>query len=313
MKIFNRATTAIATAITMTFATPVFANECADVSFSDPGWTAETATTAMSGVILEALGYNVDIKVLSVPVTYTSLASGDIDIFLGNWMPSQETDIRPYLDKESIEIAGVVVEGAKYTLATNAAGAELGIKDFADIAKHKEALNGEIIGIEPGNEGNRLVLGLIEKNEFDLADFKVKVSSEQGMLAQVARLDSKGKPVIFLGWAPHPMNDNFDMTYLTGGDTTFGPDFGAAVVNSVVTTGYLDKCPNVGQFVKNLSFTIEMENAWMASILEKGETPEDTVKTWLKSNPEILDTWLKDVKTIDGGDALAAVTDKLVK
>ena len=40
---------------------------------------------------------------LSVPVTYASLKNKDIDVFLGNWMPTMEADIKPYTDDESVE------------------------------------------------------------------------------------------------------------------------------------------------------------------------------------------------------------------
>jgi glycine betaine/proline transport system substrate-binding protein len=70
--------------------------DCGKVTFSDVGWTDITATTAATSVVLEALGYETEALVLSVPVTYTSLASGDIDVFLGNWMPTMEADIAPY-------------------------------------------------------------------------------------------------------------------------------------------------------------------------------------------------------------------------
>lgn len=294
----------------LALAGPVHA-ECKKVSFADVGWTAETATTAMTGFVLEALGYDVDIKVLSIPVTYTSMANGDIDAFLGNWMPSMGADIKPYTDAGTVEIVRPVVVGAKYTMATNAAGAKLGIKDFSDIAKHAGALDSAIIGIEPGNDGNRLILDMIEKNTFGLGDFELKESSEQGMLAQVARADKRGKPVVFLGWAPHPMNDNFDMTYLTGGDDHFGPDFGAAVVYSNVRAGYLKECPNVGHFLKNLSFSVEMENVLMAAILDDGADPEKAGKAWLKKNPQVLGPWLQGVTTIDGGNAAKAVRSAL--
>lgn len=284
---------------------------CGEVAFADVGWTAETATTALSGMILEALGYEVDIKVLSIPVTYKSMENGDIDVFLGNWMPSMAADIKPYTDAGTVEVVRAVVEGAKYTLATNAAGAELGIRDFGDIAKHADALENAIIGIEPGNDGNRLLLDMIENDTFGLGDFELKESSEQGMLAQVARSDAKGDPVVFLGWAPHPMNNNFDMTYLTGGDDTFGPDFGAAKVFSNVRSGYLTECPNIGRFLSNLSFSVEMENILMAAILEDGADPEVAGRDWLQSNPGVLDTWLDGVSTFDGGDAKAAVEAKL--
>ena len=66
-------------------------------------------------------------------------------------------------------------------------GAELGIKDFKDIAAHKAELDGKIYGIEPGNDGNRLIIDMTDKDTFGLKGFEVVESSEQGMLAQVAR------------------------------------------------------------------------------------------------------------------------------
>jgi hypothetical protein len=76
---------------------------CGTVTFSDVGWTDITATTAATVTVLEALGYETDIKVLSVPVTYTSLAEGDIDVFLGNWMPTMEADIAPYREAGTVD------------------------------------------------------------------------------------------------------------------------------------------------------------------------------------------------------------------
>src|SRR5690606_37366218 len=194
------------------------------------GWTDITATTATVSVLLKALGYETDVKVLSVPVTYSSLKNKDIDVYLGNWMPTQEGDVRSYLDDKSVESFGPNLVGAKYTLATNASGAEIGIKDFKDIAAHRDELGGKIYGIEPGNDGNRLILDMVSNDSFGLKDFDVVESSEQGMLAQVARSDKAGEPIVFLGWEPHPMNANFQLTYLSGGDEVFGPDFGGAEV-----------------------------------------------------------------------------------
>ncbi len=299
----------------LSVATAAFAadpDSCSTVHFSDVGWTDITSTTATAAVVLKGLGYTPDVKVLSVPVTYQSLKNKDIDIFLGNWMPTQEKDVRPFLDDKSVESFGPNLVGAKYTLATNAKGAELGIKDFKDIAAHKDDLDGKIYGIEPGNDGNRLVMDLIEKNTFGLKGMEVVESSEQGMLAQVARSEKEGKPVVFLGWEPHPMNDNFKLTYLTGGDDVFGPDFGGAKVFTNVRAGYLNECPNVGALLKNMVFSLEMENQIMGKILNDGDEPEKAATEWLKANPSALDPWLAGVKARDdSGDGLAAVKKSL--
>jgi glycine betaine/proline transport system substrate-binding protein len=220
-------------------------------------------------------------------------------------------DLQPYLDAKSVETLGANLEGAKYTLATNEAGAALGITDFSKIAANKDALEGKIYGIEPGNDGNRLILDMIEKGSFDLKGFEVAESSEQGMLAQVAKLNKDNKPIVFLGWAPHPMNSNFKLTYLSGGDDVFGPDFGGATVHTNVRAGYVAECPNVGKLITNLKFSLDMENQIMGSILDKGEEPGKAAMAWMKANPASLDAWLAGVTTKDGGDAMAAVKTAL--
>ncbi len=284
---------------------------CKDVRFSDVGWTDITATTAATSVVLKGLGYNPSATVLSVPVTYASLKNNDIDIFLGNWMPTMEGDIKKYREDGSVETVGMNLAGAKYTLAVNKAASDGGIKDFADIAKYKDQLEGNIYGIEPGNDGNRLIQSMIDKDAFGLKGFKVVESSEAGMLTQVARAERSNSWVVFLGWEPHPMNANFKMSYLTGGDEYFGPNLGGAEVFTNVRKGYTSECTNVGALLKNLSFTLAMENEIMGAILDDGVEPDKAATAWLKKNSGVMDTWLAGVTTIDGKDGLAAVKASL--
>jgi len=297
--------------LTTTAASAAEPASCSTVHFADVGWTDITSTTATASVLLKALGYDTDVKVLAVPVTYQSLKNKNIDVFLGNWMPSMAENIKPFAEDKSVETVRANLEGAKYTLATNEKGKELGIKDFKDIAAHKDDLDGKIYGIEPGNDGNRLILGMVDKNTFGLKGFEVVESSEQGMLAQVSRADKEGKPIIFLGWAPHPMNTTYKMTYLSGGDDVFGPNYGGANVFTNVRAGYLQECPNVGTFVKNLVFSLPMENEIMGKILNDSKEPEAAATEWLKANPAAVTPWLAGVSTKDGGDGLAAVKSKL--
>jgi glycine betaine/proline transport system substrate-binding protein len=283
------------------------ADACSTVRFSDVGWTDITATTALTSTVLTALGYTTEAEVLSVPVTYTSMKNSDIDVFLGNWMPTMEADIAPYRDDGSVETVRANLEGAKYTLAVNKAAADLGIASFTDIAANEEALDGSIYGIEPGNDGNRLIQDMIDGDAFGLKGFKVVESSEQGMLAQVSRASKRDEPVVFLGWEPHPMNANFEISYLEGGDDYFGPDFGGATVYTNVRAGYLEECDNVGTLLKNLQFSLAMENEVMGAILDDGEEPMQAAKAWIQSNPDELAGWLDGVQTLDGETGLDAV------
>ena len=302
---------AIALAVTAGSAAAQDPESCSPVRFSDVGWTDITATTALTTTALEALGYETDTKVLAVPVTYASLKKGDIDVFLGNWMPTMEADIAPYREEGTVETVRANLEGAKYTLAVPQYTFDAGLQSFDDIAGFQEKLDGKIYGIEPGNDGNRLILEMIESDTFGLGGFELVESSEQGMLAQAKRAVDRDEDIVFLGWEPHPMNANIDMAYLSGGDDVFGPDYGGATVYTNVRQGYVEECPNVGKLLENLVFTLEMENEIMGAILDEGMEPGAAAEAWLKEHPDVLEGWLEGVTTTGGEPGLPAVQASL--
>ena len=290
--------------------------QCSTVNFSDVGWTDITVTTAVASTLLDALGYKTKTTMISVPVTYKSLADGkNMDVFLGNWMPTMENDIKPYRDAGTVETVRANLENAKYTLAVPEALYNKGLKDFADLPKFKQALDGKIYGIEPGNDGNRMIQTMIDKNAFGLKDagFKVVESSEAGMLSQVDRAQRRGTDVVFLSWEPHPMNTRFKMKYLTDGDDFFGPNYGQATIYTNTRKGYSQECSNVGQLLNNLVFTLDMESTLMGNVLDDKIKPNVAAKAWLKQNPQVLNSWLAGVTTLDGKPGLEAVKASLAQ
>ena len=107
------------------------------------------------------------------------------------------------------------------------------------------------------------------------------------------------KPIVFLGWQPHPMNDRFKMRYLMGGDGVFGPNYGSATVSTNVRAGYLQQCPNVAKLLHNLSFAVADENALMQGVTDTGD-PAVAARNWLRAHPAKLHAWLAGVTTYDG-------------
>jgi glycine betaine/proline transport system substrate-binding protein len=284
---------------------------CKTVRFADIGWTDITATTAITARILEGLGYTAKVQVLSVPVTFRSLKNKDIDVFLGNWMPTMEADRKPYIEDKSVEVVRTNLEGARYTLAVSAETYALGLHSFADLAKFKDKLGAKIYGIEPGNDGNRVVLDLIKANKFDLGDWQLVESSEQGMLAQVDRSIRRHEPIVFLGWEPHPMNTKYKLDYLDDPTDSFGPGNGGATVATTVRAGYLGECPNVAVLLKNLHFTLPLEDQVMAAILFDQQDASVVATAWLKGHEADWTLWLQGVTTLDGAPAAAALKKNL--
>jgi len=281
---------------------------CKTVRFSDVGWTDIQATTGITTAILKGLGYEPRVDVLAVPVTYQSLKNKDIDVFLGNWMPSMGADVQPFLDDKSVEQSSVNLEGAGYGLVVPKFVADGGVKSLADLSKFKEQFDGKIYGIEAGNDGNRIVQGFIDDGANNLSDWELVESSEQGMLAQAQKFMDDKEWIVFLGWTPHPVMGKMDLVYLDGmGDSGFG----SATVYTNVRAGYTSECPNVGKLLSNLKFDLATEGAIMDTILSQGKDGETAAIEWLKANPAPLEGWLAGVTSIDGQEGLPAVKASL--
>lgn len=284
---------------------------CKTVRFADVGWSDIAATTGMASVVLEGLGYKPTVTIASIPIAFAGMKKKQIDVFLGYWNPSMTPVIEPFVKDGSIKVLDTPnLVGAKYTLAVPTYLFDKGLKTFADIAKFEKELGGKIYGIEPGNDGNALIAGMIKDNKFGLKNFKMVESSEAGMLIEAQRAIKDQKAIVFLGWEPHPMNVQMKMSYLSGGDDIFGPNLGEAKVYTAIPPSYEKKCPNVYTFLKNLQFTTDIENQVMGPILKKVK-PNKAAKDFLAKNPATVDKWLAGVTTLDGKPGLDAVKASL--
>ncbi|MDN3561649.1 choline ABC transporter substrate-binding protein [Vreelandella neptunia] len=284
-----------------------YANECSSVRFAEVGWTDITATTALASEVLEGLGYEPSVDTVSVPIAYAGMRNNDFDVFLGNWMPSMASISDPYIERGEVERLATNLEGAKYTLAVPQYVYDAGVTSVNDLAEHAEQFERSVHGIEAGNDGNELIEQMIDDDAYGLGDWQVIDSSEAGMLAELRARVPNEQWMVFLGWEPHPMNSNFDMAYLSDADDYFGPDLGGATVHTNTRAGFVDECPNVGALLRNMTFTLEMENQLMSAIMDDGEDPRDAARDYLKANDSVLDEWLEGVTTRDGEPGVEAV------
>lgn len=284
---------------------------CTQVRMADPGWTDIDATNAVAGVLLKALGYQQNVSNLSVPITYQGLKKGQIDVFLGNWMPAQGPLVKPFVDEHSIDVLHANLTNAKFTLAVPDYVAAAGVHSFADLVKHADQFNGKIYGIEPGAPANQNIKKMISDKAFGLGDWKVVESSETGMLTQVERAVRDKQWIVFLAWEPHLMNTKFHLTYLSGGDAYFGPNYGGATVNTVTRPGFAGQCTNLAKLFQQMTFNVDMENQIISNVLQNKVDINTAALNALKSNPTLLNTWLKGVTTANGADGLQAVQAQL--
>lgn len=186
-------------------------------------WTDVIATSAMTQVALDGLGYKTKQTSASQQIIFAGIRDQRLDLFLGYWNPlmTQTITVRQrqagqVLDKPSLE-------DARATLAVPTYLADKGLKTFADIAKFEKELGGKIYGIEPGSGANTQIKAMIARARFGLGKFQLVESSEaRHARRRGPRRAPQGSRGV-LRWAPHPMNVNVAMTYLTGSEDATGP------------------------------------------------------------------------------------------
>ncbi|MGV8918986.1 MAG: choline ABC transporter substrate-binding protein [Pseudomonas sp.] len=279
------------------------APDCQEVRLGVVNWTDVMATSAMTQVLLDGLGYKTKQTSASQQIIFAGIRDKRLDMFLGYWDPLMTQTITPFVKDNQVKVlAQPSLKDARATLAVPTYLADQGLKTFADIAKFKKELGGKIYGIEPGSGANTQIKEMIAKNEFGLGDFQLVESGEAGMLSAVTRAVNRKEAIVFFGWAPHPMNVNQKMTYLTGSNDALGPNEGEAKVWTVTAPDYAQRCPNVSQLLTNLTFSAEDESRMMQPLLDHKDALE-SAKQWLKDHPQDQKRWLAGVKTFDGKDA----------
>lgn len=282
-------------------------DSCKTVRMADVGWSDNTAQNGLFKTVLKGLGYAPEDQVLALPVIIESLKNKDLDVFLDNWMPSNAANVQPYLDEKSIEMLEANLTGAGYGPVVPKYVADAGVKDVKDLAANADKFDKKFYGIEPGNDGNKIVQAKLDDPANGFDGWELVESSEQGMLAQAQKSMKKQEWIAFLGWTPHPVMGKMDLVYLTGFEND---GFGDAQIKTLTRAGYSAECPNVGKLLANLKFELAMESAIMEQIDAKVDG-EVAAADWLKANPATLDAWLAGVTTFDGQDGLAAVKGSL--
>lgn len=308
-------------AVMLCVAGPAWAKKGQEVRLVQVNWTGVTAKTETAAYLLEQIGYKADVITASVPIMFQSLAQEQRDVAMGLWLPTQRGMIRKHMLKGDIDIVTTNLNGAKYTVAVTKEAYEAGVQHFSDLDKYKDKYDGTIYGIEAGNDGNKVILDMIDDDAYGLGDWELMPSSEAGMLTQVSREINRGNPwVAWLGWAPHPMNLNIDMKFLHGGEKYWGPNQGAATVRTICRTGYAWKNPNIGQFFENFVFTVDEQAQMGEYVLNQDMDYVQAGKKLIKEKPELLERWFDQggtyttdvVKTADGKqDALKAVKEAM--
>jgi glycine betaine/proline transport system substrate-binding protein len=279
------------------------------VNFGTVDWPEAVAKTNVASTIVDALGYQTEVQELGVPTVFQGLDTGDLDVFVEAWFPTMQTNFDEVQDVESVTTN---LEEATFSIAVNREACEAGVTSHEDLAefadRFEEGGTPTIYGLEPGNDGNQVVLDMIENDQYNLGDWELIESSTNGMLSEVDRRLGDGEWVAWTGWEPHWMNNRYDMCLLEDPEEAWG---GQSHVETLVNNEFPEQFPELYTFFEQMVVTPEIQRELIDGIDNSGLQPEEFALQWLRDNPEVTDNWLTGIEATDGTDGAEALRNYL--
>lgn len=302
--------TALSVPVSMTLALQAQADD-ATLDFGVPAWPGITVKTEIASQLLGSLGYETQTQSLGMQVIYQGMQSGDVDLFLGAWLPAQKDLYRPRIEDGSLKRVANNVDGAQMTLAVPAYLYEQGITSFADLDAHRDAFDGEIHGFGAGSAASEILHNAIDEDVWGLGDWTLTDTSVVGMLSAARSAISREEPIVWVGWTPHWMNLELPMRYLEDPKDLFGANNGESEVLTLMRTGFAETHPNLEHFFTQFTFSAEQQS-WMINEYGQEERDvEDVARDWINGHPERLQAMLEGVTDTDGQPAWPQVKKAL--
>ncbi|HVF01887.1 MAG TPA: glycine betaine ABC transporter substrate-binding protein [Rubrobacteraceae bacterium] len=281
------------------------------INFGTVDWPEAIAKTNVASTVVDALGYETDISEVSVPLVFQGLETGDLDVFVEAWFPTMQTNMDE-IDQESVTSAATNLPEATFSVAVNREACDAGVTSHEDLDQFADRFEAggtpTIYGIEPGNDGNQVVIDMIENDTYGLGDWEIVESSTNGMLSEVESRVDEGEWVAFTGWEPHWMNNKFDMCLLEDPEEAWG---GTSHVETLLNAEFAEGNPELDKFFGQMIVDKEIQANLIDQIDNSGKEPEQVALDWLNENTELTDQWLDGVKAADGTDGAEALKSYL--
>ena len=246
-------------------------------------WASEIASTYVVKVVLEQLGYEVDVISISAAAMWQAVASGDVDGHIAAWLPTTHAH---YLNavQDNLENLGPNLEGTKIGLVVPS---YVTVDSIEELNGQIDRFDGKIIGIDPG-------AGLMSKTEqvmedYKLDSFKLIEGSGATMTAALAEAIRTQEWIVVTGWTPHWKFARWQLKYLKDPKNVYGQE---EYIGTVVRKGLKEEMPTVYRLLDNFYWTAADMGQVMIMNQQKGTTPDENAKRWVDDNPDKVKKWL---------------------
>ena len=250
-------------------------------------WDSEIASThVVAAVIMDELGYDVELTSVDAGPMWTGVAQGDFDAIVAAWLPATHEAYWSQYGDDLVDL-GPNLDGADIGWAVPA---YVDVDSIAGLNEHADTFGGEIIGIDPG-------AGLMAASDramdvYGLDDFTLLDGSDAAMTAALDRAINREEAIIVTSWRPHWMWAAYDLKYLEDPEGVFGD---AESIHTILNADWAENgAPeDVRAFLDAFYWTGEQMGAVMLMITQDGMEPMDAARAWIADNRDVVEGWLQ--------------------
>ena len=276
-------------------------DESETIVFGDLSWTSVTVHNRIAAFIMEnGLGnYQAEFTAADTLVTMNAMIQGDIDVNMESWHSNfQEVYDKGTASGDIVDlgknmpdapqawwIPRYVVEGS------NAPAPDL--KSISDLPRYAElftdpedpkkgVIYGGVSGWAQLQRGEQFFEEYGLEDTFNLSS----AGSGAALAATMVGAYEKKEPWVGYYWAPTAVMGRLDMVMLKG--TEYPP----ANVNILVYKSMLERAPDVVDFLKNYSTTIDDNNQFLAKMEAEEWDAQETAIWFLQNKEEVWTQWV---------------------
>lgn len=248
-------------------------------------WDTEIASTHVVKHVLEdRLGYDVEMLQVDAGPMWAGVSDGSADAMVAAWLPTTHQSYYAEYEGEFVDL-GPNLDGTKIGLVVPA---YWDIQSIEDLKKpeYADAVNREIIGIEPGAGVMMATEKVLEA--YGLEDWTLVESSSAAMASELLNAYEEKRPIIVTGWTPHWKFAKMELKYLEDPQGVYGGD---EQIHTVVRQGLDQDHPEVYEFLDRFAWTPDDMAKVMVDIQE-GMDPEEAAAKWVEENEDKVNAWV---------------------
>lgn len=272
-------------------------------------WTGQHLSANIAAVLLEKMGYNVELITAGGLPQFTALEQGEIHFNPEVWDNSITDAYTNGLTSGAIVDMGELGleprEGWIYpdymTEKCPGLPSYQALFDCAQAFGTAETFpNGRLIAY-PADWGTRSKSVV---DEIGLPFNAIPGGSEGAMVAELKSALASKEPILMMFWQPHWVFAEIDMNWVEWNptdaecveedqDRETACGFAQASVNKIASKSMAERWPNAAKFAEQFTLTNDEQNAMIFEVDQAGRSLEDVVQEWVTDNEDRWSTWIK--------------------